>query len=255
VKDHITLERLEELRGAPVHDVDGEKIGAVEEIFEDESTGRPEWIGIGTGFLGTKRVLVPVEGARLEGDALRVPYGKDQVKHSPDIDSDEISEPLEAELYSYYGLRSSERRSESRLPDGVADTGLTSPPDSPGDTTEGRAAVTRSEEELAVGKREVETGRARLRKRVETEPVEMDVELRRETARVVREPVNEPVSGSEIGDEQAEVTMREEQPVVQKQAVAKERIGLTTDVETERRTVSDEVRKERVEVDEDDPAR
>lgn len=242
--DEMRLERFEELRGSPVFDAEGDKIGEVEEIFYDDRTDRPEWIGIGTGFLGTKRVLVPVEGTRVESRGVHVPHDKEHVKDSPDVDADEIPEALEAELYAYYGLAGPERR--------AVDTGLTSEPDSPGDERSGPAAVTRSEEELRVGKRDVESGRARLRKRVVTEPVEMDVELRRETARVVREPVGEVVSGAEIGDEEAEVTLREEQPVVEKQAVAKERVGLATDVETDRRTIAEEVRKERVDVEGED---
>ncbi len=238
--DELTMERLSAQRGAPVFDADGEKIGSVEEIFYDHETGQPEWIGIGTGFLGTKRVLVPTAGASSTDEGLTVRYSKDQVKDSPDIDSDEISEDTERELYGYYGLQPSERRSGSVLPE----TGGEKP------SAEGEQ-VTRAEEELQVGKREQPTGRARLRKWVETEPVEMDVELQRETARVTREPVDQPVSDAELGEEEIEVELREEQPVVQKQAVAKERVGLEKDVETERETVSEDVRKERVEVEGD----
>ena len=48
-----------------------------------------------------------------------------------------------------------------------------------------------------------------------------------------------------------EVPLSAEKPVVEKQAVAKERVGLDTDVVTETETVSDELRKERVEVEGD----
>ena len=109
--------------------------------------------------------------------------------------------------------------------------------------------MTRHEEELAVGKQQVETGRARLKKWVETEPVEMDVELRQETARVTREPIDEPVDGAELGEQEVEVPLRGEQPVVGKRTVAKERVGIEKDVATERRTVEDEVRKEHVDVE------
>ncbi len=111
--------------------------------------------------------------------------------------------------------------------------------------------VTRHEEELRVGTRDVETGRARLRKWVETEPEEVDVALRRETARVTREPVDQPVSGGEIGDEEIDVPLRGEEAVVEKQTVAKERVGLERDVETERETVGGEVRKEQIDVEGD----
>ena len=240
MQNEMTIDRLSEMRGQPVYDSAGEKIGTVEEIFYDQDTDQPEWIGIGTGFFGTKRVLVPVAGASSTSEGVTVQYAKDQVKDSPDIDSDEISEQTERELYTHYGLQPSKRSSESVLPEGRASSTSVE-----GDT------VTRSEEELQVGTRQQEAGRARLSKWVETEPVAMDVELQRETARVTREPVDQPVSDAEIGEEEIDVTLREEQPVVQKQAVAKERIGLEKDVETERQTVSDELRKERVEVEGD----
>src|SRR5437016_2692513 len=99
-----TIQRLEELRGSPVYDREGEKIGKVEEIFYDLQTGEPEWLGLGAGFFGTKRVLVPVAGAETHDDGVLVRYGKEQVKDSPYIDSDEISPQLESELYHYYGL-------------------------------------------------------------------------------------------------------------------------------------------------------
>src|SRR5215218_7282280 len=96
--------RLDEMRGAPVYDNDGDKIGKVEEIFYDQQTRVPEWIGIGTGFFGRKRVLVPVTGAAPYEDGLMVAYSKEQVKDSPDIDEDEISQQREADLAAYYGL-------------------------------------------------------------------------------------------------------------------------------------------------------
>jgi uncharacterized protein (TIGR02271 family) len=227
----MTMDQVAELRGAPVYDSAGEKIGKVEEIFYDYETNEPEWIGLGTGFFGTKRVLVPVQGANISDDGVSVPYTKDKVKDAPDVDSDEISGATEQELYAYYfGAEGRDQYVSAE----------------DGDT------VTRHEEELEVGKRPVEAGSARLRKWVETEPVEMDVELRRETARVTREQIDEPVSDAEIGEDEVEVPLRGEQPVVAKQTVAKERVGLEKDVQTERQTVSEEVRKERVDVEGDE---
>jgi uncharacterized protein (TIGR02271 family) len=233
--------RLDELRGAPVFDRSGDKIGNVEEIFYDHGTSKAEWIGIGTGFFGTKRVLVPVQGASSYEDGISVPYDKDQVKDSPDIDSDDISGQTEQELYSYYGL--------GGVPTGYADTTDTT------DTTARSTgdSVTRSEEELQVGTRQTDAGSVRLRKWVETEPVALDVELQRETARVVREDINEPIGrdADAFSEEQVEVPLREEQAVTAKQTVAKERVGIQKDVETRTETVQDEVRKERVEVEGD----
>ena len=148
------------------------------------------------------------------------------------------------ELYSYYELEWLESRSDTILPEGTGGGG----PELERDADQ---ELTRSEEELRVGKEQVETGRARLRKWVETEPVEADVDLRRETAEITREPINQPVGDVELREEELEVPLHEERPVVEKQTVAKERIGIETDVTTERETVRDEVRKERVDVEEE----
>ena len=212
-----------------MYDQAGEQIGKVEEIFVDVDSRQPEWIGLGTGFLGTKRVLVPVQGVELQGDGVSVPYAKDHVKESPDLDGDQISPETERDLHAYYGLGGGTSQSAG---------------------TE-EQAVTRHEEELAVGTQQVETGRARLHKWVETEPVAMDVELRQETAHVTREPVDQPVADAELSEESIEVPLAGERPVVQKQTVAKERVGIQKDVATEQQTVEDEVRKERVEVEGD----
>jgi uncharacterized protein (TIGR02271 family) len=241
--DWLSMEEIRGAEGQPVYSSDGEKIGKVEEIFYDEATNQPEWIGIGTGFFGTKRVLVPVQAASLDADGYRVPYTKEQVKDSPDIDSDEISESTERALYDYYRLDWSQSRSPTTYAEGAPATG---------EPLRDEATLTRTEEELAVGKREFEAGRVRLRKWVETEPVQADVDLKRETARVRREPVSESATGAEIGEEEVEVELRREEPVVEKRALAKERVSLEKDVETDTETISEEVRKERIEVEGDD---
>jgi uncharacterized protein (TIGR02271 family) len=244
---NVTMETIAAARGADVYSSDGEKIGSVEEIYHDYETRQPEWIGIGTGIFSTKHALVPVEGADLRSDGLFVPYSKDQVKGAPEIDGDEIDEGTERSLYEHYGLSYSERRSGSTLPEGG--------PGTMGAEDEAQVeqedAITRHEEELRVGKRDAETGRARLRKWVATEPASEDVELRRETARVTREPVDRPVGGAELGDAEIDVPLRGEEAVVEKETVAKERVGLEKDVETEREAVGGEVRKERVDVEGD----
>jgi stress response protein YsnF len=75
--------------------------------------------------------------------------------------------------------------------------------------------------------------------------------LKHEVARVTRERIDEPVGEHDFGEDEVEMPLQGEKPVVQKQAVAKERVGLQKDVETEKQTVRDEVRKERVEVEGD----
>lgn len=103
--DQALLDRLPDARGDAVFSSDGDRIGKIEEVYDDEATGRPEWIGIGVGAFTTKRVLVPVAGARLEqGGRIVVPFAKDLVKHSPDIGAERIDPEIEARLRAYYGV-------------------------------------------------------------------------------------------------------------------------------------------------------
>lgn len=249
----MTVEELTDLRGGDVYSEDGEKIGKVEEVYVDRETGEPEWIGLGTGFLRSKLILVPVAGASVREDAVWVRYSKALVKDAPEVGEGDVDQETERGLYEYYGMPYSEARSDTQLPDAGA-----SGRDTAYET--GRAArrteaetdeadVTRHEEELRVGTRAVETGRLRLHKWVETEPVQAQVELRRETARVEREPIDAPATGGEIGEQEVEVRLTGEEPVVAKETVAKERVRAGKDVETRTETVSDEVRKERVEAE------
>jgi uncharacterized protein (TIGR02271 family) len=116
--------------------------------------------------------------------------------------------------------------------------------------------MTRSEEELRVGTTRQERGRARLRKFVVTENVTQTVPVQREEVRVEREPItdanrDQALAGPDISEEEHEVVLHEEQPVVEKNVVPKERVRLDKETVTEEETVSDEVRKERIEADAD----
>jgi uncharacterized protein (TIGR02271 family) len=251
----IALHDPDSVRGATVRDRDGEKIGTVDELYFDEATDRPEWMTVRTGLFGMKTTFVPVEGAQPAGeDELRVPYEKDRVKDAPSIDPDhELSQSEEQQLYSFYGIAYGERRSSSGLPEGGERRRVGR--DVSGPTTDD--AMTRSEEELRVGTERREAGRARLRKYVVTEQVTKTVPVEREQVRVEREPITEgnverAMSGPEISEEEHEVVLHEEEPVVEKRAVPKERVRLEKDTEVGEETISEEVRKERIETEGDD---
>jgi uncharacterized protein (TIGR02271 family) len=109
----------------------------------------------------------------------------------------------------------------------------------------------RSEERLRVGTESVETGRVRLRKYVVTSRQQVTVPVRREEVRVTREPVKPGEAGKDtkIGDEEREVILHEERPVVAKETVPVERVSLDTETVREDREVSDTVRREEVEID------
>jgi len=112
--------------------------------------------------------------------------------------------------------------------------------------------MTRSEERLSVGTEQVETGRARLRKRIVTETVTQTVPVSVERATVVREPITEAnmpnaMDGPALSEEEHEVVLHAEQPVVHKETFPVERVRLATETVTESQQVSEQVRKEQIE--------
>ena len=99
-----TLQDIETWRGRTLVDRDGDKIGKVEDVYLDRSTGEPEWVAVKTGLFGSNLSFVPIHGADTAGDDLRVAYEKDQVKDAPNIDPDgELSPEEERRLYQHYG--------------------------------------------------------------------------------------------------------------------------------------------------------
>ncbi len=263
-----TTEEVATWRGQDLRSSDDEKLGTIQEIYLDTDTREPEWALITTGMFGTKQSFVPLHEASPAGDGVTVPFGKAAVKDAPKIDPDgQLSQPEEAELYRHYGLQYGENQSGSGLaesgatPDaagGVTDRSHDENPiaadgrDVPGPTTDD--AMTRSEEELRVDTTERESGRVRLRKYVVEDEVTQTVPVRREEVRVEREPitdanVDDATSGPEISSEEHEVVLHEEEPVAEKRVVAKERVRLDKDVEVDERTVSEDVRREEIEID------
>jgi uncharacterized protein (TIGR02271 family) len=264
----LQREQVLEARGQDLYDRDGDKIGKIEEIYLDAETNEPEWALVNTGLFGSKSTFVPLKEASQDDGTLRVPYEKAQVKDAPNMDADgELSQQDESALYQHYGLDYSESRSDSGLPEGGSGAGTgtvdrdvdvdrgTVGHDTSGPTTDN--AMTRSEEELRVGTTEREAGRARLRKYVVEDQVTETVPVQREEVRIEREPitdanVGDAHDGPAISEEEHEVVLHEEQAVVDKQAVPKERVRLDKETYTEDQQVSETVRKEEIEMDGDE---
>jgi len=230
---------------------DGGKIGKVEEIYLDDETGQPEWLAIKTGMFGSKVSFAPLAGATADGESLRIPFSKEKVKDAPRVDADGHLEPdEEAELYAYYGR--DDYTTDDR--DTTGEAAGTVGRDVSGPETDD--AMTRSEEEVRVDKTRHESGRVRLRKYIVTENVNMTVPVQREEVRVEREPItdanrDQAMAGGDLTEEEHEVTLHQEEVAVTKQVVPKERVRLDKEVVSEDRAVSEDVRKEQVEVEGD----
>jgi uncharacterized protein (TIGR02271 family) len=276
--------------GRKVVDRAGEPVGKIEEIYEDELSGEPEWALVHTGLFGSHAHLVPLTGASPDGEDVRVQVLKEQVDGAPTLETtEELSEDQERLLFAHYGMHLAAPRRETgivgqarapiigaangravdrgpiaptpRRPDSPAEAVAPDPIDKPVPPVSEPApdrradeAITRSEEELRIGLERRERGRVRLRKYVVTEQVTQTVPVRREVLRVEREPITEPsrqgtLPESRITEEEHEVLLYEEQPIVEKRIVPKERVRLHTEVVEDQREISEELRKEQIETE------
>jgi uncharacterized protein (TIGR02271 family) len=243
-----TNPRIADCIGQDLVGGDGERIGEIKDIYMDEDTSQPEWFAVATGMFGRRVSFVPIQGASLSDNGISVSFDKATVKDAPHAEPDgQLSQDEEAALYAHYGFGYGESRSSSGLPEGGGGTKRRSGGDD---------AMTRSEEELVTGTRAKEAGRVRLVKYVETEHVNVTVPVQREKARLVTEPITETnrdkaMDGPEITEGVHEETLYEEEPVVGKRTVPKERVRLEKETVTDQRDVDADLRKERIDVDGD----
>jgi uncharacterized protein (TIGR02271 family) len=259
----LTMDQISQLGGGTVYGQGGDKLGSIGQIYVDDQTGQPEWVTVKTGLFGSKESFVPLAQAETQADGLSVPYAKNMVKGAPTMDADgHLSRQDEDDLYRYYGLGDGTSDGTGYAAGTVQDshagpTDLTGQAgvvgrDTSGPTTDD--AMTRSEEHLVAGTQRVETGRARLRKHVVTETQQVSVPVSHEEVTLEREPITDAnrdaaYAGGDITEEEHEVTLMAEKPVVGVETEAIERVRLGTETVTGTETVSGEVRKEQIEMD------
>ena len=222
----LTLDQLRQLRGRPV--VAGDRVvGDVHELYADRADDTPTFATVRTA---AGLSFVPLAEAVLSGDDVVVPYDEERIASAPALAEDEELTPDEEDrLYAHYGLPGVHTAAAGRA------------------ATAGADGLTLSEERLQVGTESVETGRARLRNYVTTRTETVQVPVRRETVVVEREPIAEgtvDVGGLVLGEEEHEVPLREEVPVVTKEAVPVERVRLAKQVAVEEVPVTEELRTE-----------
>jgi uncharacterized protein (TIGR02271 family) len=245
------------LQDLQVIDSEGSKVGKVNAVFLENATGTPSWAAVKTGLFGGHVTLVPLANATANDDELSVPFTKDTIKDAPHHDPDaDLSPAEEAALFRHYGITHT----------GAADTATThaeAPIQAQGTDTSGPNtddAMTRSEERLHVGTEQVETGKARLRKYIVTENVTRTVPVTHEEVRIEREPITDAnrdsaLAGGELTEEEHEVVLHAERPVVSTETVPVERVRLATETVQSEQEVTGEVRSERIDQVVDEPKR
>jgi len=266
------------IKGWDVKDESGKNIGEVKDLLFDETSRKVRYIIVdfdGNDFdLDDRKVLVPIGVANLhdnDDDVILPGVTVSQLQSLPPYEKGSLTPDTEHSIRNVFaGIGGAT----------VAGTALTSKAGTNVDdvfyshdhfnednlyrnrkpatnTTETNAGETIPviKEELQVGKREVETGRIRLRSRIVETHVQEDINLREERVQVERIPVDRPANSADIREESIELTETAEVPVVSKEARVVEEVSLDKDVREEEKTITDTVRNTEVDIEDIDKPR
>jgi hypothetical protein len=102
----VVAESVADWRDHDVLDLDGERLGKLDDVFYDVESDDPVFVTVKMGgLLGRKLTLVAVAGASVAPSAFRVNYRKAEVKDAPTYDADlQLTVDQEAGIYQHYGL-------------------------------------------------------------------------------------------------------------------------------------------------------
>jgi uncharacterized protein (TIGR02271 family) len=252
--------QAEDLLGARVSGSDGKVVGTVEQVFRDDVDGTPAWARVRSGKTGR---FVPLGSSQVTSDGLSVPFDSQKILSGPNIDAGQHMSAQQAEeLSRYYGLtiptqqppaeQSMGQQQTTMQQQNLAQQNLAQQTTQPqGKIADGDWLV-RQEERIQVGKEMLETGRVKLHKYVDVEPVEQAIHVFHEEYDIERVPITaeERVSGS-ISEGEQEIILHEERAVLRKEVVPVERVRLRARRIEEDSTVRDELRRERIEIEPD----
>jgi sporulation protein YlmC with PRC-barrel domain len=101
--------------GKMIVDVNGEKIGKLQDVYVDVETDVPQFATVKEGLIGRHLTFVPLGGIEVEPEDLRVLVTHEQVRSAPDIEmhGDELSQADESTLYHHFELNYTPMNTES----------------------------------------------------------------------------------------------------------------------------------------------
>lgn len=251
LEDFEVAEGEPDVRGWEVLSADGERIGEVDQLLVDTTAMKVRYLDVDleNDLIGTdedRHALIPIGFARLDEDNDQIfvdNLTKEDVRRLPAYDHGPVTRDIEVEVRRAFEpgfvAESEEKFYEHEHYSG------------PRRVSEGREQrMYRSEEELAVGKREVSAGEVEITKGVETEHVTRPVELRHEEVEVERRPVRNGEHGREASfkEEEIRIPLSEEEAVVEKRPVAREELIVRKRPVEETEEVEADLRRERIDV-------
>jgi len=238
--------QAEELLGAQVSGADGKVVGTVEQVFRDDVDGTPAWARVRAGKTGR---FVPLGSSQVTRDGLSVPFDTQKIMGGPNIDAGQHMSAAQAEeLSRYYGLTVPTQQTQAQAQAQAQAQGQQEQAQSGGKLTDADWLV-RQEERLQIGKEMLETGRVRLHRYVDVEPVEQAVHVFHEEYDIERIPVSGDERTHSFEEGEQEIILHEERAVLRKEVVPVERVRLLARKVEEDRTIRDEIRRERIEIE------
>jgi uncharacterized protein (TIGR02271 family) len=273
----------DQLVGAPVTDCDGLAIGIVEQVFRDDADGTPSWARVRSA---KGLHFVPLSGSRMTSSGgLSVPFDSQTIMTEPGMNvGRHMSAEQEEQLRSYFGMgvpaqRTGETQPEAAQPEAAQPEAAQPKPawserEQPAEATqpESYAAsgqpsqapgmetvssdqgwLTRCEERFSVNLEPRESGRVRLHKYVDSEPIQETITVYREEYAIERIPVSsDDAISADLGESEQEVILHETRPIVTKETVPIERVRLSVRTVEDEQTVTGELLRERIEIESED---
>ena len=258
--DYKVADGEPDIRGWSVRTSDGRKLGKVEDLLVDLDAMKVRYMEVELdrkelSLKEDRHVLVPVGTARLndDDDVVIVSRPSAELVGLPAYSRGTMTPDQERALRErYVGAPTAARTKKSD--DLYGDEGFDDRSFF-GKRRSGREDaqyLTRSEEELAVGKRKVQAGAVTAHKTVETEHVRESVPVTRETATVERRPIRDGAMASgdvQVGEDEIRVPLMAEEVVTDKRVVPKEEIVIRKQQVQGSETVEADLRRERIDVD------
>jgi uncharacterized protein (TIGR02271 family) len=224
-----------DIRGWDVMASDGRRLGRVDDLLVDTQANKVRYVDVEGGTQG--HVTIPIGYARLERDSKQVLVDRlsdDQFGALPAYDRGPITRDYEERVGRACNLQAS--------PDFYENDAFRAD----------EMRLTLSEEQLAIGTREVSAGEVGVHKTVETRHVHEEVPLRHEEVEIERRPITEGMMTSgraEITEDEIRIPLHAEEAVVEKRVVPKEELIVRTREVVETESVDTTLRSERAEVD------
>ena len=97
--------RIEDLANATAYDVNGDKVGSVQDVYVNDTSGQPDFISVNHGLFGTGTSIVPLRGHSLRDGDLHLAFPKDRIEDAPDLDDNgHLTTNDQDALYRHYAL-------------------------------------------------------------------------------------------------------------------------------------------------------